>query len=275
MTERCGTISAQWPPSIHDDVITTPYPKPLHEFELVRILLSFKARTDGQGLVSESENQSISTLYDPSPPKQTLPHYATSTEPILRLRALAILERASKLMYLRPEPEYEQRIRSQSQSQSHSPSGPIDEYLYFENVNMTHGPDFLAQKLNFGSQNRSQGGSPGDSSNGQGGKGWMRCAKIRTPKAYEEVKLALLNVEMDLPPERRTDWSIWDGRVQDWHYTAARVDFYSLVSPTSFSRRPRSSVMSVLNVGCSTLSWVARGCSYLTSLRTMRKIPMR
>jgi hypothetical protein len=35
MTERCGTISAQWPPSIHDDVITTPYPKPLHEYELV------------------------------------------------------------------------------------------------------------------------------------------------------------------------------------------------------------------------------------------------
>jgi hypothetical protein len=34
MTERCGSISAQWPPSIHDDVITTPYPKPIHEYEL-------------------------------------------------------------------------------------------------------------------------------------------------------------------------------------------------------------------------------------------------
>jgi hypothetical protein len=35
MTERCASISAQWPPVIHDDVITTPYPKPLHEYELV------------------------------------------------------------------------------------------------------------------------------------------------------------------------------------------------------------------------------------------------
>jgi len=37
MTERCGSISAQWPPSIHDDVITTPYPKPIHEYELVSL----------------------------------------------------------------------------------------------------------------------------------------------------------------------------------------------------------------------------------------------
>jgi hypothetical protein len=40
MTERCGSISAQWPPSIHDDVITTPYPKPIHEYELVSLDIS-------------------------------------------------------------------------------------------------------------------------------------------------------------------------------------------------------------------------------------------
>jgi hypothetical protein len=40
MTERCGSISAQWPPSIHDDVITTPYPKPIHEYELVSLFAS-------------------------------------------------------------------------------------------------------------------------------------------------------------------------------------------------------------------------------------------
>lgn len=176
--------------------------------------------------MTQSDDHSISTLYDPTPPKQTLPHYATSTELILRLRALAILERASKLMYLRPEPEYEQKIQEQS-SQSQSPSGPIDEYLFFENVNMTHGPDFLAQKLNSMGHGQ-QGTSPSESSTSQG-KGWMKCAKIRTPKAYEEVRLALLKVEIDLPEERRTDWTIWDGRVQPWHYTASRMDNYSLV----------------------------------------------
>ena len=174
--------------------------------------------------MTQSDDQSISSLYDSTPPKQTLPHYASSTEGILRLRALAILERASKLMYLKPEPEYEERVRSQSQSQS--PSGPIDEYLFFENVTVTHGPDFLAQKLD----SMGQGPSPSDSSASSQGKGWMRCAKVRTPKAYEEVRMALMKVEMDLPPERRTDWSIWDGRVQPWHYSASRMDNYPLVS---------------------------------------------
>lgn len=37
MTERCGSISAQWPPSIHDDIVSTPYPKPIHEYELVSL----------------------------------------------------------------------------------------------------------------------------------------------------------------------------------------------------------------------------------------------
>lgn len=125
-------------------------------------------------------------------------------------------------MYLRPEPEFEQAQRNQSQSVS--PQAPIDEYLFYQNVNMTHGPDFLANRTDNAGQSPSSTGGTG----GQG-KGWMRCAKIRTPKAFEEVKLALLKVEADLPPERKTDWTIWDGRVQDWHYTASRMDNYSLV----------------------------------------------
>lgn len=183
--------------------------------------------TNTQGLVSGQDDSTISDLYELSPPRQTLPHYATSTELILRLRGLAVLERSSKLMYLKPEPEFEQRIRDQSQSSSASPAaafGSIDEYLFQQNIKITHGPDFLAQMTG---QSNSQGQSPG--STASQGKGWQRCAKVRTPKAFEEVRLALMKIEIDLPPERRTDWTIWDGRVQDWHYTASRMDNYTLV----------------------------------------------
>jgi hypothetical protein len=172
-----------------------------------------------QGLVTEADDQSISTLYDPSPPRQTLPYYGVASEAILRLRALAILERASKLMYLKPEPEFEQLCREQSQSVS--PSAPIDEYLFYQNVNITHGPDYLGQ------QNSASGTTPGGSL--PQNKAWMRCAKVRTPKAYEEVRLALMKVEIDLPPERRTEWTMWDGRVQKWHFNASRMDNYTLV----------------------------------------------
>ena len=99
--------------------------------------------TNEQGLVTADDDQSISTLYDPGPPQQTLPHYAAASDQILRLRALAILERASKLIYLKPEPEFEHMLRDQSQSAS--PAGPIDEYLFYQNINITHGPDFLGQ----------------------------------------------------------------------------------------------------------------------------------
>lgn len=36
ITDRCGSISAQWPPAIADSDITTPFPKPLYEYEVVR-----------------------------------------------------------------------------------------------------------------------------------------------------------------------------------------------------------------------------------------------
>lgn len=169
--------------------------------------------------MTEADDQSISTLYDPSPPQQTLPYYGAASEAILRLRALAILERSSKLMYLKPEPSYDQLCREQSQSVS--PAAPIDEYLFYQNVKMTHGPDYLGQ------QNQNVAAGQGASS--PQSKAWMRCAKVRTPKAYEEVRLALMKVEVDLPPERRTDWTMWDGRVQQWHFNASRMDNYSLV----------------------------------------------
>jgi hypothetical protein len=165
--------------------------------------------------VTAEDDQSISTLYDPGPPQQTLPHYAAASEQILRLRGLAILERASKLIYLKPEPEFEERLREQSQSAS--PSGPIDEYLFYQNVKITHGADFLCQSA-------AASGTPSSQ-----GKTWMRCARVRTPKAYAEVRLALEKIEIDLPPERRTDWTVWDGRVQQWHFNASKMDNYTLV----------------------------------------------
>ena len=58
----------------------------------------------------------------------------------------------------------------------------------------------------------------------------MRCARVRTPKTYEEIKAALFKVEDDLPPERRTNWAVWDGRVQDWHFQAAKTDTFTLAS---------------------------------------------
>jgi hypothetical protein len=167
--------------------------------------------------VTAEDDQSISTLYDPSPARQTLPHYAAASDQILRLRGLAILERASKLIYLKTEPEFEQMLREQSQSAS--PSGPIDEYLFYQNVNLTHGPDFLGQQAAASGSASSQG------------KTWMRCARVRTPKAYAEVRLALEKIEIDLPPERRTDWTVWDGRVQAWHFNASKMDNYTLVRP--------------------------------------------
>lgn len=47
----------------------------------------------------------------------------------------------------------------------------------------------------------------------------MRTARVRNPKAYQEIYDALMRIEMDMPPERRTRWEIWDGDVQDWHFT--------------------------------------------------------
>jgi hypothetical protein len=177
-----------------------------------------------QGLVTAEDDQSISTLYDPSPAEQTLPHYAAASEQIRRLRGLAILERASKLIYLKPEPEFEQMLREQSQSAS--PSGPIDEYLFYQNVNLTHGPDFLGK----------QAGTSADAAGSASsqGKTWMRCARVRTPKAYGEVRLALEKIEMDLPPERRTDWTVWDGRVQGWHFNSSKMDNYTLVRQSQY-----------------------------------------
>jgi hypothetical protein len=60
--------------------------------------------------------------------------------------------------------------------------------------------------------------------------GWKRTARIRTPKAYAEVKGALERIEVDLPVDRRTNWALWDGKVQPWHFaTAQRRDMVTSI----------------------------------------------
>jgi hypothetical protein len=200
--------------------------------------------THSQGLVSTADDYTISTLWEPE--HRPLKHYAESTMLILRIRALGILERASKLMYLKPEPGWEARLHQSSRHSSLSgsfsgasasgsnsaspmshisPSGPIDEYLRAQNYAAASGRDPL-------------GVGKADEK-----KGWMRTARIRNPTAFDEVRLALMRVEEDLPPERRTNWEAWDGIVQPWHYGGYKRDVVTLVSDcvviTSQSERGR------------------------------------
>ena len=175
-------------------------------------------------MVSEADDVSITSLYNPNTPP--LPIYAYSSFHILRLRAMSVLERSSKLMYLKPEPSFERLLREQSQSVS--PPGIIDEYLSYQN---------WAASLGWGegtSSSLSSSSAPSPSASQRkgslDGKGWMRTAKVRTPHAYEEVRAALLRIEEEMPPERRTNWEVWDGHVQDWHFSNLRKEFISLVS---------------------------------------------
>jgi hypothetical protein len=187
--------------------------------------------------VSTADDYTISTLWEPE--HRPLKHYAESTMLILRIRALGILERASKLMYLKPEQGWEAKLHQSSRhsslsrsfsgasasgsnsaspmSHSHiSPSGPIDEYLRAQNYAAASGRDPL-------------GVGKADEK-----KGWMRTARIRNPTAFDEVRLALMRVEEDLPPERRTNWEAWDGIVQPWHYGGYKRDVVTLVSEFTF-----------------------------------------
>ncbi|KAK4686784.1 hypothetical protein P7C73_g3328, partial [Tremellales sp. Uapishka_1] len=186
--DRCGSISAQWPPAIPDDIVSTPYPRSLPEYEL--------------GLVTQADDYTIGSLYDnPQPPRS--PFYGESTYIELRLRAIAILERSSKLMYAKPEAP----AGSTSSSSSNSPHSAIDEYLLMQN---------MAAFMDVDEDTTSPA------------KGANRTAQIRCPKAYEEVRQALLRVEADMPAERRTNWEAWDGKVQAWHFSGLKKDIVTL-----------------------------------------------
>nr|XP_019009262.1 uncharacterized protein I206_05910 [Kwoniella pini CBS 10737]OCF48043.1 hypothetical protein I206_05910 [Kwoniella pini CBS 10737] len=214
-TDRCGSISTQWPPAIPDDIVTTPFPRPLHEYEL--------------GLVTEQDDlKSVQSIYKPTFHHNPLPHYTETTMISIRLRSISILERASKLMYVTPEEGWERSIPTQIystvNSSSNSPSANIDDYL-FSQIKSAAGFD---QNFYPGSGSGSGSTSTNGRRSSKQKEGWTRTARIRTPKAYEEVKQALLRIETDLPPEWRVEWWKWDGKVQEWHFTKPRKDLITL-----------------------------------------------
>lgn len=153
---------------------------------------------------------------------------------ILYIRALALLERASKLMYLaveRDSPVYDHLTPSSMASDmsgagsatfepprhempemaSVSPSSDIDDYLSYQNYaadNMTMRQMAAAATT----------------------KSSMRCARLRTPKAYEKVLGALQRLEADLPPDHRTQWGQWDGHVAPWLYNNPTKEWVTVVS---------------------------------------------
>jgi hypothetical protein len=153
---------------------------------------------------------------------------------ILYIRSLALLERASKLMYLpveRDSPVYDHLTPSSIASdmsgpgsnatfeaQRHdmpevasvSPSSDIDDYLSYQN--------YAADNMTM----RQMGASTTKSS--------TRCARLRTPKAYEKVRAALLRLEADLPPDHRVRWDRWDGHVAAWLYNNPTKEWVTVVS---------------------------------------------
>ncbi|WWD20388.1 hypothetical protein CI109_104864 [Kwoniella shandongensis] len=203
ITDRAGAIATQWPPGISDDVIMTPFPRPLYEYEL--------------GFVREEDDTFLNWTFDPPPNRQPLAHFTASSMYNIRIRAMAILEKASKLMYLDPEEGWE---KSCSISSSVSPSGGIDDYL-FSQAFVASAFDSPTGGINGFDRSRRDSADALD-------RTWTKCAKIRTPKAYEAVKSALLRVEEDLPLQWRTDWLVWDGKLQDWHFTGGRQDNITL-----------------------------------------------
>ena len=171
--------------------------------------------------MNEADHISISTLYDPSP-FPPLPTYFVATYVILRIRAIAILDRSSKLMYLRPEAGWQDRLR---EKESVSPD------TFGASISSLSPPNWLDEYLST-DWNMASSPQQGDESSRRGsttGPGWLRTSRIRTPQAHEEVKRALLQIEGDLPPDRRTEWGMWDGRVQAWHENPKK-DVFSLVS---------------------------------------------
>ncbi|OXH37554.1 hypothetical protein J008_02158 [Cryptococcus neoformans] len=206
VVDRCGSISTQWVPAIPDDAIITPFPRPLHEYEL--------------GLVTEADNISISSIYAPSPPRSRPLRYDYADLVKIRLRAITLLERASKLMYLPPEPGWDkdlERRRSESSGSTFFLPKRLDE-MY----------EYLPSPSGSGPTLSSEPNHTDTTGKFRKNKGWTRTAKVRTPKAYNEVRQALLFIEEDLPEEWRTNWLEWDGKVQAWHFNGARKDIISL-----------------------------------------------
>ncbi|ORX37628.1 hypothetical protein BD324DRAFT_622673 [Kockovaella imperatae] len=214
VTDRCGAISTMWECAIPDHIVTTPYPHPLYEFEL--------------GLVTKADDRSTSSIWSEKLSFAPLPPYADSTLTNVRMRSLGILDRASKLVLLDPEEGWETRLPNRSSVGSpvdpptNSPPEWSADWLSPEQYQTIFGTCPAAPGDQDGLPKSAQGpeGAQGHPTQGSG-KGWMRTAKYRTPKAYEAVKRALERLEADLMPEFKTEWWTWDGVPPRWHASAA------------------------------------------------------
>jgi hypothetical protein len=176
--DRAGSIATTWPNGIHDNEIVTPFPRPLIEYEL--------------GLVSRQDDVSIGSLYDfPDSPSRAKPiqdSMFTST-----IKAMALLDRASKLVYLRPEKGTgfysPQRCDGRSPADG-SPAG------------------YTLPKI-----------EPA-----------QRTARIRTPAAFASLKNAIDRFNSELPPDRRNPWESWNGKIDRSHMGTLDPEVAQLVS---------------------------------------------
>lgn len=171
------------------------------------------------------DDVSLSMLYDPRP-RTPLPHYSDSIYMNLRMRGMAIFERASKLVYLPPEPGWDHSI-----PQSGSSSDAASPYIF--NTNPSRTPSDRASSYGMYSTRPEQIPPESTEVNFANGKmGWTRTAMIRNPKAYAEIVRALQRIEDDLPPNRRTNWEAWDGNADGWQFAgdSGRREVFLLVS---------------------------------------------
>ena len=174
--------------------------------------------------MTTADDVSLSMLYDPRP-RQPMSHYSDSIYMNLRMRGMAIFERASKLAYLKPERGWDDHFPPSGQSSSYASPYSGNTGASQTSTDGVSSYERYSTRPEYASPTSS--GSPGG-----GTMPWTRTPQIRTPKAYAEVTLALTRVEEDLPPTRRTNWEVWDGSVDEWQFAgdSGRREVFLLVS---------------------------------------------
>lgn len=194
LLDKIGSIATQWPPNFNDDDISTPFPKDLYEYEL--------------GLVSSKDDYSLSSMYRDGP-QHILPYHTEISTGTLQLKALSLLEHCGKLTYRPVEDDIHSSSWSSGRTNSSTSPVDFDEYLSRQSY-------YAANP------------TPADSQEEE--RITTREPRLRTPRAYEKYRAALLRLENELPPEHRTQWGVWDGVVPDWVYQNPNKAFITLVS---------------------------------------------
>ena len=173
-----------------DNIISTPFPRPLYEYEL--------------GLVTKADDRSVSSIWGSSPASPlSLPRFTDATYVNCLMRSVAILDQASKLVYLEPEAGREEAFEPSLRL----PLDLRDTSLPFEQYQIASG--------DIAGMPHTEHVDITGSANGN-----KQTARLRTPKAYEQIKLALDSLELDLSPEFRTDWQNWDRMAPKWLHSS-------------------------------------------------------